>query len=195
MLRISSKLFHSLLAVCFVLALTLFSGVAHAQVTGATLSGIVTDATGAVIPGVTISIKNRGTGAVRTVMADEAGLYSAPNLQAGSYDVTATQPGFSTVAQSNITLTVGAQQQLNITMKVGETAQVIEVTAAAPLVQVTSSLISGVVESTTVRELPLNGRDWASLATLSPGVTGLNGEVQLPFESGALRGTRGFGAH
>src|SRR5439155_304387 len=84
--------------------------------------------------------KNRATGVVRSVMADEAGLYSAPNLQAGGYDVTATQPGFSTVAQSNITLTVGAQQQLNITMKVGETAQVIEVTEAAPMVQVTSSL-------------------------------------------------------
>src|SRR5437660_1761375 len=183
------------LSVFFVLALGFcWGGEARAQVSGATLSGIVTDATGAVIPGVTISIKNRATGVVRTVMADEAGLYSAPNLQAGSYDVTATQAGFSTVAQSNITLTVGAQQQLNITMKVGESAQLVEVTAAAPMVQVTSSLISGVVESTTVRELPLNGRDWASLATLSPGVTGLNGEVQLPFESGALRGNRGFGS-
>src|SRR5437660_4938633 len=183
------------LSVFFVLALGFcWGGEARAQVSGATLSGIVTDATGAVIPGVTISIKNRATGVVRTVMADEAGLYSAPNLQAGSYDVTATQAGFGTVLQSNITLTVAAQQQRNISMKVGETAQVIEVTEAAPMVQVTSSLISGVVESTTVRELPLNGRDWASLATLSPGVTGLNGEVQLPFESGALRGNRGFGA-
>jgi len=183
------------LSVFFVLALGFcWTGEARAQVTGATLSGIVMDASGAVIPGVTISIKNRATGVVRTVTADEAGLYSAPNLQAGSYEVTASQPGFSTAVQSNITLTVGAQQQLNITMKVGESAQLIEVTAAAPMVQVTSSLISGVVESTTVRELPLNGRDWASLATLSPGVTGLNGEVQLPFESGALRGNRGFGS-
>src|SRR5215510_1936072 len=182
-------------SIFFVLALGICqAGEARAQVTGATLSGIVTDASGAVIPGVTISIKNKATGAVRTVMADEAGLYSAPNLQAGSYEVTASQPGFSTVVQSNITLTVGAQQELNITMKVGESAQLVEVTEAAPMVQVTSSLISGVVESTTVRELPLNGRDWASLATLSPGVTGLNQEVQLPFESGALRGNRGFGA-
>jgi len=190
-----SEMFRALLALCFFLALILFPSVAaNAQVTGATLSGTVTDTSGAVIPGVMVSIKNRGTGVVRNVSSDEAGLYSAPNLLAGSYDVTASAAGFSTVTQSNITLTVGAQQQLNISMRVGETAQVIEVTAAAPLVQVTSSLISGVVESTTVRELPLNGRDWASLATLSPGVTGLNGEVQLPFESGALRGNRGFGA-
>src|SRR3989449_67661 len=176
------------------ISLILSSVAAHAQVTGATLSGTVTDTSGAVIPGVMVSVKNRGTGVVRNVSSDEAGFYSAPNLLAGSYQVTASAAGFSTVTQSNITLTVGAQQQLNISLMVGETAQVVEVTAAAPLVQVTSSLISGVVESTTVRELPLNGRDWASLATLSPGVTGLNGEVQLPFESGALRGNRGFGA-
>src|SRR5947207_10965622 len=77
-------------------------------------------------------------------------------------------------------------------MKVGETAQVVEVTAAAPLVQVTSSLISGVVESATIRELPLNGRDWASLATLSPGVNAI--EAQVGFETGTSRGNRGFGA-
>src|SRR6266705_2368853 len=176
------------------ISLILSSVASHAQLTGATLSGSVTDTSGAVIPGVMVSVKNRGTGVVRNVSSDEAGFYSAPNLLAGSYDVTASAAGFSTVTESNITLTVGAQQQLNITMKVGESAQLVEVTAAAPMVQVTSSLISGVVESTTVRELPLNGRDWASLATLSPGVTGLNGEVQLPFESGALRGNRGFGA-
>src|SRR3989475_2354283 len=190
-----SEVFRPCLAVWFVLASTLSPAVpTNAQVTGATLSGTVTDTSGAVIPGVTISIKNRATGVGRTVMADEAGLYSAPNLQAGGYDVTATQPGFSTVVQSNITLTVGAQQQLNITMKVGETAQVVEVTSAAPLVQVTSSVISGVVESKQILDIPLNGRDWASLATLSPGVTGLNQEVQMPFESGALRGNRGFGS-
>src|SRR6266699_7097583 len=117
-------------------------GEARAQVTGATLAGNVTDTSGAVRPGVSVSIKNRATGVVRSLLSDEAGFYSAPNLQAGNYDVTATQPGFSTVVQSNITLAVGAQQQLNITMKVGETAQVVEVTEAAPMVQVTSSVLS-----------------------------------------------------
>ena len=120
---------------------------AHAQVTGATLSGTVTDATGAVIPGVMVSIKNTATGIVRSLKTDEAGFYSAPNLLAGSYEVTASAPGFSTVVQSNILLTVGAQQQLNISMKVGETAQIVEVTEAAPMVQVTSSVLSGVIES------------------------------------------------
>src|SRR5262249_47021994 len=170
-LRVSSEWFRVVLSVFFALAITLPSSApVHAQVTGATLSGTVTDASGAVIPGVMVSIKNRATGVARNITTDEVGFYSAPNLLAGNYDVTASAPGFSTVVQSNIALAVGAQQQLNISMKVGESAQIVEVTAAAPLVQVTSSTISGQVEATTVRELPLNGRDWASLATLSPGV-------------------------
>ncbi len=187
-----SKVFRALFAVCFILALTLYPSVAaHAQVTGATLSGTVTDATGAVIPGVMISIKNRATAVVRNVTADEAGFYSAPNLLAGVYDVTASQPGFSTVVESNITLGVGAQQLLNISMRIGESAQLVEVTEAAPLIQLTSSTISNAIESTIVRELPLNGRDWASLATLAPGVQAI--ETQMPFENGVLRGNRGFG--
>src|SRR5262245_52175707 len=192
-LRVASEQLRIALSVLFALAITLFPGApVHAQVTGATLSGTVTDASGAVIPGVMVSIKNRATGVVRNTTTDEVGFYSAPNLLAGNYDVTASQPGFSTVVQSNVVLAVGAQQQLNISMRVGETAQVVEVTEAAPLVQLTSSVISAQVESATVRELPLNGRDWASLATLSPGVNAI--ETQMPFESGAVRGNRGFGA-
>src|SRR5213079_553861 len=123
------EIFSAVLALCFLLVVTLSPSVpANAQVSGATLSGTITDASGAVIPGVMISIKNRATGVVRNVTADEAGLYTAPNLQAGAYDVTAAAPGFNTVSQTNISLTVGAQQQLNISMKVGDTAQTVEVT-------------------------------------------------------------------
>src|SRR6266566_1193112 len=191
--RLFSERLCSALSLFIVLIFTIFSaGHAHAQVTGATLSGTVTDASGAVIPGVQVSIKNRATGVVRNIKTDEVGFYSAPNLLAGNYDVTVSAPGFSTVAQTNIALAVGAQQQLNVSMKIGETTQIVEVTEAAPLVQVTSSVISAQVESTTVRELPLNGRDWASLATLSPGVNAI--ETQMPFENGAVRGNRGFGA-
>src|SRR3989449_8959178 len=193
LLRILSKCFRAVFSVLFVLVLTVFSAnQAHAQVTGATLSGTVTDASGAVIPGVQVSIKNRATGVARNITTDELGFYSAPNLLAGNYDVTVSAPGFSTAVQSNIALAVGGQQQLNISMKIGETNQVVEVTEAAPMVQVSSSVISNQVEATTVRELPLNGRDWASLATLSPGVNAI--ETQMPFESGAVRGNRGFGA-
>src|SRR5438876_2168044 len=191
--RLFSERLCSALSLFLVLAFTIFSaGHAHAQVTGATLSGTVTDASGAVIPGVQVSIKNRATGVVRNIKTDEVGFYSAPNLLAGNYDVTVSAPGFSTAAQTNIALSVGAQQVLNMALKVGEASQTVLVTEAAPLVQLGSSTLSAQVESSTVRELPLNGRDWASLATLTPGVNAI--ETQMPFENGAVRGNRGFGA-
>ncbi|PYU22253.1 MAG: hypothetical protein DMG32_18685 [Acidobacteria bacterium] len=180
------------LSVAVIWAISLFAAQGYAQVVGATLSGTITDPSGGVIPNAQVSVRNTSTGVTREVTADTAGFYVAPNLLPGSYDVTVTSPGFSTARQSNLTLGVGAEQQLNISLKVGETSQTVEVTEAAPLIQLTSSTLSGEVESTTVRELPLNGRDWASLATLSPGVNAI--ETQLPFEAGATRGNRGFGA-
>jgi Carboxypeptidase regulatory-like domain/TonB-dependent Receptor Plug Domain/TonB dependent receptor len=174
--------------------LCLFATEAYPQVVGATLSGTITDPSGGVVPNAMVSARNTATGVTREVTADTAGLYVLPNLLPGAYEVTVTAPGFSTTRQSNLELAVGAAQQLNFSLKVGETTQTVQVTEAVPMVQATSSTLTSEVESTTVRELPLNGRDWASLATLSPGVTGLNGEVQLPFESGALRGNRGFGS-
>src|SRR5712692_7199251 len=178
-----------ILAFCLVVSLPL-----RAQVTGATLSGTVTDASGGVIPNAQITATNTATGVSKDAIADAAGFYLIPNLLPGSYEVRVSAKGFSTVRQTNLTLAVGAQQQLNFPMKVGETTQTVQVTEAAPQIELTSSTLSGQIESQELREMPLNGRDWTSLATLSPGVTGLNGEVQLPFESGALRGNRGFGA-
>src|ERR1700680_4991768 len=96
------------------LALGLFVSVpVWAQVAGASLSGTVTDASGAVIPNASISIKNVGTGVTRDVTADTAGFYAAPNLLPGAYEVSVSAPGFSTEVRTGITLTVGAQQALN----------------------------------------------------------------------------------
>ena len=175
-----------------ILAVTIAAGPVYAQVSGATLSGTITDPSGAAIAGAKVSIANKATGVVRDVTTDAAGLYSAPNLQPGVYDVTASAGGFSAAKQADVTLTVGGQQTLNLPLKIGEASQIVEVTGAATQVQVNNSVLSNEIESNTVRELPLNGRDWAQLATLSPGVNAL--ETQQPFENGALRGNRGFGA-
>src|ERR1700674_1769887 len=80
----------------------------YAQVVGATLSGTVTDQSGAVIPNTQVSIKNIATGLTRAVATDPAGFYAAPNLLPGTYEVTATASGFATQVQTGITLTVGA---------------------------------------------------------------------------------------
>jgi hypothetical protein len=156
------------------------AGVAHAQAVGALLSGLITDERGGPVPGATVSIKNVGTGVVREVSTNGDGLYSAPNLLPGTYEVRVTAQGFQTLVQKEIGLTVGAQQALNVSLKVGQLNQTVVVSAAPPEVQTSSSTISATVDSNTVRELPLNGRDWTSLAALEPGVT------SIPNQAGRL---------
>lgn len=160
----------------------------YGQVTGATMTGTVSDTSGSVIPSTQISIKNVSTGVVRTVAADKDGFYIAPNLIPGSYEVSASAPGFSTTERTGITLTVGAQQVLNITMQVGQVTQKVEVTGEEPDVQLANPTIGGVVHQATIVELPLNGRDWTQLATLQPGVDSMN-SLQLQ----GARDTRGEG--
>jgi hypothetical protein len=162
----------------------------YSQVTGATLSGTTSDSSGGVIPGAHISISNTATGITKDVLADSAGYYTAPNLSPGTYEVRVTAKGFNTVV-STVILAVGAQQQLNITMKVGEISQTVQVTQAAPQIDLTSSTLTGQVGSHTILDLPLNGRDWTSLATLDPGVNLI--ETQMDY-AGSARGNRGFGA-
>src|ERR1700724_2266418 len=127
-----------------------------AQVTGATMTGTVNDASGVVIPNAQLSIHNVATGEVRAVTTDTAGFYTVPNLLPGRFEITVTSPGFSTEVRSGITLTVGAQQVLNITLNVGQVSEKVQVTGEAPVVQLATSDISGIVGQTTVVELPLN---------------------------------------
>jgi len=186
-----SRKFAACLAVLATLFFSLLGGVvAHAQVTGATLSGTVTDPSGGVVPNATVSAVNTTTAISRDVTTDSAGLYTVPNLVPGPYDIRVSAAGFSTSVQSGLTLAVGQQLQLNFSMKVGATNTPVQVTEAAPQIDLTSSAVTGQVESETVRELPLNGRDWTSLAQLQPGVKGI--ETQMAFATSA-RGNRGFG--
>jgi hypothetical protein len=179
---------------CVVLAvaLALFSaGLARAQVSGATLSGLITDENGGAVPGAEVNIKNIGTGVSRELTTNADGFYSAPNLLPGEYEVRVSAKGFQTLVQKAITLTVGAQQSLNLSLKVGELNQTVEVNAAPPEIQLSSSTISDTVDSRTVRQLPLNGRDWTSLATLEPGVVSIPNQATTSFN--ANKGNRGFG--
>src|ERR1700730_16967460 len=99
------------------------AGQAYAQVSGATLTGTVKHSSGAVIPNAQVAITDVATGVTRTVSPGSAGLYAAPNLSPGIYEVRVAATGFSTQVQRSITLTVGAQQVLDITMQVGQMTQ------------------------------------------------------------------------
>ena len=165
---------------------------ARSQVAGAGLSGTIRDISGAVISGSRVSIKNLGTDVVRTVTTNSDGIFSAPNLPPGAYQVTVKSSGFETLVQSNLTLTVGAQQELRLTMKIGEISQTVTVSQRPPTIDLASAMISSTVGSTTVRELPLNGRDWTQLATLEPGVNTVRTQASTSSAT-ANRTNRGFG--
>src|ERR1700731_1072408 len=172
-------------------AVCLWSRLATAQVAGATLSGLVTDSSQAAIADATVTTKNLATGEVRVVQTNSEGFYSMPNLLPGSYDVSVAAKQFTTTLQKGIVLTVGAQQALNISLKPGKVSEVVEVMSTPPDVQTATSAVSSTVDSRTVRELPLNGRDWTTLATLEPGV--LSVPNQAPTSFNANKGNRGFG--
>jgi Carboxypeptidase regulatory-like domain/TonB dependent receptor-like, beta-barrel len=149
----------------------LISTPVYSQIVGGTLSGTITDASGAAVPNATVAIKNGATGVITNAASNAQGLYNSPNLLPGTYEVTVTAAGFDTKVISNVVLAVGAQQVLNFSMKVGTLSEKVQVSEIAPDVQLASSTISGVIDSNTVLQLPLNGRSWTDLAALQAGVS------------------------
>jgi hypothetical protein len=166
----------------------------YSQVTGATVNGTVSDPTGAVLSGAKITIRNTATGVVIDTVTDAAGLYVIPNLVPGPYQITTTASGFKAEVRSGILLTVGAVEQVNIILKPGQVSEAVEVHDESAQIQLSTSDLSSDVNANTVRELPLNGRDWTQLATLQPGVISM-GSLQpgIGGGSGSARGNRGFG--
>src|SRR5260370_20619543 len=163
------KLGQFLVVVC-VLSLTLgLSMPLRAQVAGAIVTGAVTDAQGGAVAAAKVSARNVQTNVVTETTTNVDGAYSILNLVPSDYEISASASGFST-SIAKVTLTVGAKQEMNFSLAVGQVTQEVQVTAAVPTVELASSTLSGNIESTEVRELPLNGRDWATLATLEPGV-------------------------
>src|SRR6202790_2882844 len=152
---------------------------AYSQIVGGTLSGTISDSSGAAIPNATVVIKNVATGVTTNAASNAQGLFNAPNLLPGTYEVTVTATGFDTKGLSNVVLAVGAQQVLNFSMKVGSVSEKIQVSEIAPDLQLVSSTISGVIDSNTVLQLPLNGRSWTDLAALQPGVSTIRAIVSV----------------
>jgi hypothetical protein len=181
-----------LIGVCVVAFSFLSTSTAHAQVSGATLSGTVTDSSNSVVPNATVAVLDVDKGVTRTVTTDADGFYSAPNLVPGSYKVNVTAQGFQTYVHSGIQLTVGEKQVLNVSMTVGQISQQVQVTSEAPVVELQSSAVGATLTSQTAVELPLNGRDWTALAALQPSVANLSA-LQQPIGSTSVRANRGFG--
>ena len=179
------------------LVATLFFGAATApllaQSTSATLSGIITDNSKAIVPTAKVVIVNKGTNLTRTVTVSGQGLFTAADLPAGVYTVTISSPGFATRVVTNFELTVGSSRELDTSLSVGEVSSTVEVTAASADVETDTSIVSATVGQRRIVDLPLNGRDWTQLATLQPGVSNVRSQQSLTSAGGNNRGVRGFG--
>ena len=142
-----------------------------AQAPSGEISGVVGDQTGAVVPGVTITLTNPATNAVRTVLTNEAGLYVLRAIPPGVYNLKAELPGFRAVERKSVEVQVGSSNRIDVTLEIGEINSIVEVTGGAPVLQTETASIGTVIENRRIVELPLNGRNYLQLASLIPGAT------------------------
>jgi Carboxypeptidase regulatory-like domain/TonB-dependent Receptor Plug Domain/TonB dependent receptor-like, beta-barrel len=157
-----------------------------AQVAGGSISGAVQMQSGNPIPEVNISVSDAASGAVRTAVTGPNGFYTVPSLAPGNYEIKFSVRGFVTQVITSIPIAVGSERVLNILMQPGNPEQVVRTAAPAAPISQASSCCGGSANASTVRDTPLNGRDWAQLATLQAGVTGV--------QSSGGNTERGFGA-
>jgi hypothetical protein len=144
---------------------------ALAQRTTATVRGTVRDATQGLLPGVTVTATNQDTGLVRSVVSNESGVYSAPDLPVGRYTIEAELAGFKKASRTNVVLRVADDFSIDFDLQTGDVKETVNVEASATPVRILGGDVSGVITGEQVRELPLNGRNFLQLATLMPGVS------------------------
>jgi hypothetical protein len=164
----------------------------EAQEAGGTIIGTVMDPSGAAVASANVTIKNVATGVERTSTTNVDGVYTAPNLIPGTYEITVTATGFATETVQGVGLLAGDRREVNVNMRLGQASDKVNVVSTEISdVQLASSEVRGVVDSHTVNELPLNGRDWTSLTLLEPGVAQVRTQKALGVSND--RPNRGLG--
>jgi len=144
-----------------------------AQTFRGTILGTVTDPSGKFVDGATVKVKNAGTGLERTTTTTPDGTYTIPELPVGNYTITVTQSGFQTSLTKDVEVDVATERRVDVTLQVGKVTQTVEVAGGElPQIETTTNDLGGVITSTTVEDLPLNGRDYTKLIFLNPGVAG-----------------------
>jgi hypothetical protein len=159
------KWFSALIAMLFITAST-----AWAQFDTATVLGTIKDLNGAVMPGVTVTLRNIDTGIAVSAQTDGEGNYQFTNVKIGNYRVTAEMQGFSTALAESVNVTVNVRQRVDLSLQPGAVTENVIVTAASVLLETDSSVRGQVVQREQIVNLPLNGRSYANLALLTPGV-------------------------
>lgn len=173
--------------VILVFGLVSFSSFVAAQQVNGTLTGTITDASGSVMPGATISVQSKDTNASRETVSDSSGNYTLPFLPAGEYTVSVTAKGFQTQNVSSLTLQVQQTLRQDFQLKIGDVAESISVDATAAALQTDNAVVGTVIDAAKVVELPLNGRNFVQLAQLIPGVqAGTPGSITVRRGRGSI---------
>jgi hypothetical protein len=170
-----NRSFRNLSAFAWVLAaLMVLSGTTvKGQTFRGTILGVVTDSSGAAVPGAAVTIKNLDTGLTRTVTTTDDGSYSVPELPIGNYSVTVEKSGFKAGIVTGVRVEVSTEKRADVTLQPGELAQKVEVMGEdLPMVDTTSNTLGGLIDAKVATNLPVNGRDYQKLLFLVPGVTG-----------------------
>src|SRR5215472_4603578 len=160
------------------------------QLGTATIYGNVTDSSGAVVVGATVSAMNNDTGFLRQTATNPQGQYNLPGLNPGSYSLSVAFAGFRRAERSGITLQVDQNARIDVSLEVGQATETVEIVAQAPLIESESASLGAVVDTQKIAELPLNGRNFLQLARLVPGVdSGTQGGETGPdgFSANGLR--------
>ncbi len=157
---------HVMLSALLVMALAIPG---RGQINTASITGAITDSSGAPIEGAKVLVENPATGLNRTVQTNASGGFNVPQLQPGSYNVTISRDGFTPVRNSNLPLVIDQVANLSIALQVGSAQQTVEVTSAAPLIETTTAGLGTVIGQKETVDLPLNGRQFAQLLQLAPG--------------------------
>jgi len=147
-----------------------------AQLNTGRISGSVTDQTGGVIAGASVSVTDVARGETRPLTTDSAGAYAAPNLTPGSYTVHVTAPGFETVDRQNVIITAGGDVRVDVSLQPGAQTQTVTVTEALPIINTTNAQTGGTLDQSQLANLPINGRNYRWQSTFVPGVVNGVGE-------------------
>jgi hypothetical protein len=153
-----------------ILAYVIATPTARAQTATATLSGVIIDQGGGLVPGVTVTVRNPATGAARTVTTDDRGRYTISNLEPGAYELRAELQGFRTAVRDGIVLTVGGSTAMEVQLTVGQVAEQVTVTGQQPLIETTATDRSRVVGTVEIESLPNIGRNFVDFVKLASGV-------------------------
>ena len=180
-----SKRYQSIVSIAVALLVLVFAVSSWAQTTVGTgsITGTVTDPTGAVVSGAKVIITNTGTGQALNLAANAGGAYASGPLDPGTYKVQVSAKGFSSVSET-ITVEVGNTASANIKLQLGQESQVIEVQASTVAVNTEQAEVQGVLNSDQIANLPVNGRNFLDLAQLEPGVQIQDGQNFDPTKAG-----------